>query len=74
MTGRRGREWRVQFVLVKANVFDPVFIPVPRRTMSRQSSLLAGEIVRLSGHERHPLTTFSLTRTARILAACRRDC
>jgi hypothetical protein len=27
----RGREWRVQFVLVKANWFDPVFVPVSGR-------------------------------------------
>jgi hypothetical protein len=44
-------------VLVKANVFDPVFIPVSQRTMSRQSWPLAGEIVRLSGHERQGLRT-----------------
>jgi hypothetical protein len=31
-----GLTWRVQFVLVKANLFNPVFIPVSGRTMSRQ--------------------------------------
>jgi hypothetical protein len=32
--GSRGRTWRVKFVFVKANVFEPVFIPVSQRTVS----------------------------------------
>ncbi len=41
---------RVLVVFVNANWFDPVLVPVSRRTRPRESSPLDGEIVRLFGH------------------------
>jgi hypothetical protein len=37
-------------LLVKANWFDPIFVPVLRRAAAPKSSPLVGEIVRLAGH------------------------
>ncbi len=45
--------WGVQFVVVKAKVLVPVFVPISRRTFSLESSPLVGEIVRFSGHLGH---------------------
>jgi hypothetical protein len=42
---KRLTTWRVQFVLVKAKWFAPVFIPVSGERCPAESSPLAGEMV-----------------------------
>jgi hypothetical protein len=65
-----GLTWRIRIVPVKANWFDPVLVPVSRRAAALESSPLAGEIVRLTGHGRaSPRITHSRLSNPRRLPA-----